>query len=493
MLKRLLLAALAALPVLVLVLVVRTLQLPPPPAAPAAPPPIALDPEAAVQHLAAAIRVRTVSRTGEPPDAAAFAQLHALIEQSYPKLTAAMQREVIGAGALLYTWPGRDTALKPIVLMGHMDVVPVDEATLAQWTHAPFDGLVDGGYVWGRGAMDDKSDVFAILEAAEALIASGWQPQRTLIFAFGDDEEVGGADGATQIVARLKARGVQPEFVLDEGGAVTRGLVPGVRGDVALIGISEKGYASVRLRVKATGGHSSMPPKDTAIGILSRALAKLEQHPMPLQRTAVSSQMLDAIASQQPFGQRLALANRWLLDPLILQITAATPAGAATVRTTMAPTMLRAGIKDNVLPTEAEAVLNFRLLPGDTIEQVLSHVRSTIGDARVDVSPLDHAGNKEASPVSSTRGFGYTALSSTVRALFPDATVAPYLVVGATDSAHYAELTPDIYRFSAVVHDADDLSRMHGIDERMAVDSWLHEVQFIAALLRNSAGSSSPH
>ena len=487
MLKRLLLGLAAVVAVLAAVCVIRTLSLPSPPGPLPAPAPLAIDDTQAIQRFSAAIRVRTISEPEQPPDRQAFDQLRAQIEQDFPLVQAHLQREIVGVGALLYTWPGSDPSLKPALLMGHMDVVPVDAATLSKWTHPPYDGLVADGFVWGRGTLDDKSAVFSTLEAAEALLQAGFTPKRTLIFAFGDDEEVGGSDGAAQIVERLKQRGTQLEFVLDEGGSVTRGIVPGVVGDVALVGIAEKGYVSVRLRVHAEGGHSSMPQPQTAIGILSRALARLEAHQMPERLTPVGEQMLDALAPQQPFAQRLVLSNRWLFRPLIVHLTGATPAGAASLRTTTAETMFNAGVKDNVLPTEATAVVNFRILPGDTIDSVFDHVRRTIADPRVELAKLDNFGINP-SPISSTTGFGFRSLSETIRAEFPQATVAPYLVVGATDSAHYEPLTRDIFRFSPIVLEARDLERMHGIDERLPTKRYLKSIQFMGALMRKVAG-----
>jgi len=474
--------------VLIAVAATRTLLLPPSPPPLGAPKALQFDHAQAIEHFASAIRIRSVSHADQPPDPVPMTQLHDLIEHSFPRVQATLKREIIGAGALLYVWPGSDSALKPALLMGHMDVVPVDTSTDEQWTHPPFSGLVADNMVWGRGTLDDKSTVFSILEATEALLAEGFVPRRTMLFAFGDDEEVGGSDGAAQIVAALKQRGVQLEFVLDEGGSVVRGVVPGVAGDVALIGIAEKGYASLKLQVKATGGHSSMPPPETAIGILSRALATLEAHPMPAHLTTVSEQMFDAIAPPQPFAQRMVLTNRWLFEPLIVRLIGSTPAGAATLRTTTAETIVSSGVGENVLPTEAHAVVNFRILPGDTLDDIVAHVRDTIADPRVEISQSSAGQSQSASPISSTNSYGFITLTKTIQAEFPEATVAPYLVVGATDSAHYEPLTGEIFRFSPILLEAPDLDRMHGTDERLPVDRYLHSVQFMSTLMRNVAG-----
>lgn len=488
MIKRLLLGLLAAVLIALTIAVVHTINLPRPATASATPAPLAFDETAAIEHFAAAIRIATPSQLNQPLDSATFLRLRETLQQAFPKVFAQLQSEVIGGGALLLTWKGSDTTLAPIILMGHMDVVPVDEAALSQWTHPPYDGVVADGYVWGRGTLDDKSTVLANLEAAEALLNAGFVPKRSILFAFGDDEEIGGHDGAAKIVETLQARGVHAEFVLDEGGSVTHNILPGVAGDVALIGIAEKGYVSLRLSVHSAGGHSSMPPPQSAIGILSAGLARLEAQPMPRRITSVGAQMFDAIAPLQSFPQRLILSNRWLFGPLLLRILDSTPSGAATLRTTTAVTVFNGGVKDNVLPTDANAVVNFRILPGDTVARVRQHVQNALDDPRIEINLLDPSGAKNPSPVSSTQSIGFKALVATTQEIFPNTTVAPYLVLGATDSAHYEPLTRDIYRFSPVRLDSRDLERIHGIDERLSVEGYLRAVRFMAELMRNSAG-----
>jgi carboxypeptidase PM20D1 len=368
-----------------------------------------------------------------------------------------------------------------------MDVVPVDGTSLSKWKHLPFSGEIADGYVWGRGASDDKAAVLSILEAADALAASGFKPKRTLIFAFGDDEENDG-NGAEALAELLKSRGVHPELVMDEGGFVARGLVPGVKGDVALVSIAEKGIASVQLQVDSPGGHSSRPPAKTAIGVLSRALARLEQQQLPASISPVLGQMLDAIAPSMSFGNRMVVANRWLFGPLLVRSLQGSPSGNALVRTTTALTMMNAGVKDNVLPTQATAVVNFRILPGDTVQAVLDHVRNVVndGDVRVTLYPTT-AG--EPSPISPTDGDGFRLLQRTVNAYFPDVPVAPNLLVARTDSVHYYQITPNVYRFFPAVRDETDIEAVHGINERMSTAAYLHAVQFMAAMMQGSQSS----
>lgn len=452
-------------------------------------PPFSVDEAPAIERLRQALRIPTVSAEGRPPAAQSLDDLHALFRTAYPRVHQALGIEIINGGSLLMTWPGTDSALPPAILLAHQDVVPVDETALARWSHPPFDADLADGYVWARGALDDKVSVVAILEAAEALLEKAYRPRRTLMFAFGHDEELGGAEGAAKIVETLQARGVKAAFVLDEGGSLTRGVVPGVAGDVALVGISEKGYLSLELSVSGAGGHSSMPPPQSAIGILAAAIARLEAQPMPSRLTPVNMAMLDAIAPQQPFASRLVLGNRWLFAPLIRSMLGASPSGAATIRTTTAVTMLHAGVKDNVLPSEARAVVNFRLLPGDTVDDVMAHVQKVMADARIGVRVLPGFAPKEASPISPTQGPAWDAVHRAIAQTFPAATIAPFLVIGGTDSAHYTALSDSVYRFSPLPLTAEDLPRIHGIDERVGVEDYLRAVEFMGRLLL-SAGQT---
>ena len=489
MFKRLLFAVLLLVVVLLAVCVVRTLIIRSPVKVTGQTPHIPVDDAGAIQRLAGAIRIQTISEPLAPPNEATMAELRAYLEKSFPRVHAAVKREVVsdgsGMGALLFTWQGSDASLAPLLLMGHMDVVPVDPTSLSRWKHAPFAGEIADGFVWGRGASDDKAAVLSVLEAAESLLAKGFTPKRTLIFAFGDDEENDG-HGADHLSDLLHSRGVHPELVMDEGGFIARDIVPGVTGDVALISIAEKGIASVQLQVNAPGGHSSRPPKRTAIGRLSAAMVDLEKHQMSARITPPSAQMLDALAPAMGFGQRLVVANRWLLGPLLVKSLEQTPSGNALVRTTTALTMMNAGVKDNVLPTQATAVVNFRILPGDTVDDVMDHVRTVVNDSNVNVS-LYPSTSGNPSPVSPVKAEGYALLSKTIQEFFPDAPVTPNLLVARTDSVHYYQLTPNVYRFFPAVRDEEDVAAVHGVNERMSVENYLRAVQFMAALMQDAS------
>jgi len=452
------------------------------------PPPVTVEPvgvpevdaQSAALHLSQALRFPTISH--EDPadfDSGAFSLLHAYLGQSYPR--AHSELELVGPASLLYTWKGEEPDLPPVVLMAHQDVVPIEPGTEGEWSYRPFGGEIAGGYIWGRGAMDDKGSLVAILEAVETLLARGFRPKRSIYLAFGHDEEVGGEAGAAAIVELLKSRGVRPFLVLDEGGAIVEGFLPGLGRPIATVGIAEKGAASVEIEVKVEGGHSSVPPRQTAIGILSRALVRLEDNPLPGGIQGPFRDMLLTVGREMSFSRRLVLANLWLFGPLVERQLSRVPAADSMMRTSTAVTIIDGGVKSNVLPSKATAVVNFRIAPGDTVEGVLDHVRRVTSDPRVSV--VEARETREPSPVSPTDSEGYRLVERTIRQIFPEAIVAPYLLPGGTDSRHFTALTSDVYRFGAIRVGSDDLRRAHGTDERVSVDVLTNMVAFYMQLL----------
>lgn len=483
------LAILAGLGLLALagVLLARTWRLraaAPPPVEPA--PAVALDLRAATERLGTALRFRTVSSVDTTQRAdAEFQAFHAFLAQAFPAVHAQLRRETIGGLSLLYTWPGSDPGLPPLLLLAHQDVVPVEAGTEGRWTHPPFGGVVAEGYVWGRGALDDKSSLMAQLEAVETLLREGFRPRRTVLLAFGHDEEIGGRAGAAALAAELRRRGVRPLLVLDEGGVIGRGLLP-VDRPVALVGLAEKGYVSLEFLATAPGGHSSMPPARTALGRVIEAVDRLQQRPFPAALREPTRSMLLALAPEMPLTARLALANLWLFEPLVVRRLATTPAGNAALRTTIAPTMAEGSVKDNVLPQRARVVVNFRIAPGDRVATVLAHARSAAAGTDVRLGIVNNFAS-EPSAVA-PQDTVYALLARTIRRVRPDALVAPYLVLGATDSRHYAGLTPRIYRFLPVTLTAADLRRIHGTDERIAVDDYARLIRFYRQLILDLDG-----
>jgi carboxypeptidase PM20D1 len=453
-------------------------------------PPLKLDENAAAQRLAAAVRLRTISYDGQPDASAAeFRKLHALLKKSFPRAHAVLKRETVNELSLLYTWPGFDPAAKPIMLMAHQDVVPIAPGTERDWQADPFGGEIRDGFVWGRGAWDDKANLFALFEAVETLAAAGFKPRQTILIASGHDEEIGGEQGAKAIAELLKSRGVKLDFVLDEGLLITEGVLKGLDRPVALVGTAEKGYLTLALAAKARPGHSSMPPPETAIGMLSAALARLEDRQMPAAIRGVAAEMFDTIAPEMSGVNRVLLSNLWLFGPLVKRQLERAASTNAMLRTTTALTVVKAGNKENVLPGQAEALVNFRILPGDTIGGVKAHARAAVANEAITVAPSGHA--NEPTPISPSAAPSYRLINRTVRELFPGTVVAPGLMLGATDSRHMAPIADAIYRFSPVRAKSEDLPRFHGTNERISVANHAELIRFYHRLLQNASNEET--
>jgi carboxypeptidase PM20D1 len=446
-----------------------------------------VDAPAAAARLAEAIRFRTISSYEKPDQhAEALRGMQAHITKSFPAFHAAAKREVVADYSLLYTWQGSDANAQPIALLAHQDVVPVAPGTDKDWQHPPYEGVVADGFIWGRGSWDDKGNLYSMLEAAEALAKTGFKPKRTIYFAFGHDEETAGTRGAKNIATLLASRGVKLDFVIDEGLLIIDGLVKGLDKPAAMIGVAEKGYATLVLNAVATPGHSSMPPRDTAIGMMAAALARLEDHRLPPQIRGTVAEMFDTLAPEMSGVSRVALSNLWLFKPLLLREFTKTGPTEATVRTTTALTIFNAGDKDNVLPGNAEATVNFRLIPGDTQASVTEHVRTTINNDRITIKPFP--GNTDPPPVTGTSSPSYQMLNRTIREIFPDVIVSPGLMVAATDSRHYTDVTDKIFRFSPVRANGEDLKRFHGTNERLSIEGYADMIRFYRRLMENAAG-----
>jgi carboxypeptidase PM20D1 len=365
---------------------------------------------------------------------------------------------------------------------------PVEPGTTSQWEHGPFSGVVQDGFVWGRGAIDNKSAVVGTLEAVEMLLTDKFQPIRTVYLAFGHDEEVGGNRGAQKIAELLRRRGVQFEMILDEGGVVADGILPDVKVPTAMMGVAEKGFANVELKARGAGGHSSLPSRESAIGILSRAIVRVEQNQMPPRLEGAPKEMFNRITPQFPFMKRVAFANLWLTRPLVLRKLQSISTTNAMIRTTTAVTVFQAGMKENALPTEARAVINFRILRGDSVSDVLRHVRTVIADPRIEMK-LAGGFSAEASATSNADGPSFKTLERTIRSLAPTWIVAPYLVVVVTDSRHYADLSRNVFRFLPVRLQAEDVPRLHGLNERIAIRDYEWAIKFYRQLILNMTGA----
>ncbi|MFC5606001.1 M20 family peptidase [Variovorax soli] len=444
-----------------------------------------VDAQAVAERLAGAVRFKTVSSQEDPDyNREEFLRLHAYLEQKFPRLHATLKKEVVGGLSLLYTWQGSDPKAPPVALMAHQDVVPIASGTESAWTTEPFGGTIKDGYVWGRGAWDNKGNLLSQMEAIEALVASGFQPKQTIYLISGADEEVSGLRGAKPIAALLKERGVKLAWVLDEGMLITEGMLPGLSQPAALIGLAEKGFGSFKLTLDTAPGHSSMPPAQSGIGSMSRALAKLESNQLPASLGGVAGSMFETLAPEMTGFNQVALSNLWLFGPLVQKQLEKSPSTNTMLRTTTALTIFQAGNKDNVMPGHVEATVNFRILPGESLASVEEHVHKTVADDAIKVA--HYPGNSEPSPVSPMQGPGYMAIQRTVREVFPEGVVAPSLMVAATDSRHFNGVSDAVYRFSPVRAKPQDLPRFHGTNERISIENYVEMIQFYQQLLRNA-------
>lgn len=460
-----------------------------PPPAEAAVPDLAayaIDTEAAANRLAQAIGFPTVSLVSESDDRAPFAALHAWLQQTYPAFHAVAKREVFGEFSLLYTWAGSDPAQPPIVLTAHMDVVPAAADTLENWNTSPFQAVIRDGYIQGRGAIDDKGSLVALMEAVEFLAAQGRQPARTIILAFGHDEEIGGDQGAVLMSQALVQRGQRAWFVLDEGSAAIDPH-PLTGAPAAIIAVAERGFATLRVRAVGQPGHSSTPPHETAVSLAAAAVDRI--HSMPITRSLEGGPAIDmmrALAPEISFTTRMAVANEWLFGPLLRGRMEGDPVSRALMGTSVAPTMINGGVRPNVLPAEVEAMINFRLHPRDTSAEILARAQAAVADLEgVTVEWAEPP--REATSVSSTTSSSYALIAAVTGAALDGLPAAPGLMLAGADARHYQPAAENVYRFQPMLFTTADLEGIHGLNERLSLNNFERTIRFYIGLIEAGA------
>ena len=434
--------------------------------------------DAAVAKLQALVRIPTVSdRDPERVDTAAFDALLAEHARLFPRLYVTLELTRVGGHGLLFRWPGSADA-HPVVLMAHLDVVPVDES--APWQHPPFSAEIHDGAVWGRGTLDDKGCVVAICEAVERLVERGFTPAQDVWLSLGSDEEVSGT-AATEAVAELTRRGVRPWFVLDEGGAIAGDAFRGIKPPVGAIGVTEKGTTSVVLRVDGRGGHASTPTRNGPTARLARAILKVDRSSMRASVPDATVELFRRLAPHAPAALRPLMANAERLRPVLTRVlVAAGPESAAMTRTTFAATTLSGSPALNVIASTARAGINVRVMVGDTVADVVAHLRKTIGDDQVHIEVVEEG---EASPVSPVDDDAFRLIESTVAELFPEAVPAPYVMMAATDSRHFTAICPRVYRFAPFRMSKAQREAIHSYDERLGVDDFLLGIDWYQRLI----------
>lgn len=440
----------------------------------------------ALEHFSSAIKIKTVSPEDlEDFDSIQFERFNDYLVNTYPLIDSLLEHKSFNRYSHLYHWKGAKPDLKPVILMGHLDVVPVIDENLYYWKQDPFGGKVVNDTIWGRGCIDDKIGVIGIMESVEQLLRTGYQPERDIYLSLGHDEEIGGQSGAKEIALYLQEKGVKAEFIMDEGGSITGGMVPGIDKDVALIGVAEKGSVSLELSIELEGGHSSMPGKETAIDALSNAIYKLKSNPFPADISIPLEEFMAYLGPEMSFVNKMAFANKNIFKPLIVNTYESSPSGNALIRTTTAPTIFNSGVKDNIIPLSAKATVNFRIISGSSISDVINHIHQVINDDRITIEEGNF--NTEPSKVSHTDTKGFYAIHKTISEIYPDALVSPYLVVGATDARHFGELSDQIYRFLPIRITKSNVKSFHGLNERIAVSDFENAIRFYTQLIKNSS------
>ena len=485
MLKKFFLSALVILAILLFIALYRTVTHTAPVAEIISGETISIDEIKASQNLAASIRFKTISYQDE--EKFPYEEFNNFIKwasTTYPEFHKVMEIEQL-KHSLLFKWQGSDSMLAPILFEGHHDVVPIIPGTENLWQEDPFAGVISNNRIWGRGALDDKSGVIGLMEAATYLIKNNFNPKRTIYFSFGHDEEVGGS-GAALITEKLRQEGVQLSWSLGEGSFVNKGFFPGIDKFIAPINVAEKGSANIMIIAKAKGGHSSTPPTRTAVTILAEALVKLEKEPLPGSLEGLSAAMFNEVSKHMPFGYRFLFANRWLFGGMLDSQLSSTPVINAMIRTTTAPTMLNGSVKSNVIPIDATALINFRLHPRDTTESVTNHVRRVVGSNEVEVRFL---GGREASEISSWDSPGFKVVSSSLEKVYGEIVPVPGLMIAASDTRHYSKIADNSFRFNPFFIIPEDMTGIHGTNESIEVDSFVSGIKTYVEIIRG--GSSN--
>lgn len=427
-----------------------------------------------IERLSESIRFRTVAGKWEE-----FLKFHEFLERSFPLIHSKLKVHRINQYALLYEWDvGAEESL---LFLAHMDVVPAEEEG---WIHPPFSGKISDGYVWGRGALDDKSSLMALMEAVEGLLEQNFTPKHNLLLAFGFDEETKGYMGAKKLAEHLENRKIRIKAILDEGSAIVESVFPGVYKPLALIGIAEKGFASFDLVAKGPGGHSSTPYRNAPIERMAKAITRIsEYNSKPILIGAVED-FLKTLGHFTTFPLNVVLKHPRFFLPLIDLFFSKSPTASAMLRTTMCVTMLNAGVADNVIPEQVTATVNCRIVPGETAKEVFERIRKIVEDLDVEVVRSEKWEVSDPVEESNTKTDFYQKLVETIGKVFPDAAVSTFLTIGGTDSRHYKRLCRDIYRFSPIKMTKNDLETVHGRNERISTQAYERMCDFYTNLMR---------
>lgn len=447
----------------------------------------------AVERLSGGIRIPTVSEEISREENNPFDLFKKYLEESYPAVYAGLDTMTINEYGLVFRWKGKDGAKNPLLFCSHYDVVPVigyeaetapekeivfrpgDKPTApingfsTEWDYHPFSGSVADGRMYGRGTLDMKGMLFAIMEAVDELLAEGFVPERDIWLAFGFDEEIGGTEGALKIAEYFKREGITFDGVYDEGGIVSAPGLGGIDRALALVGTAEKGFCTIKISVHGTGGHSSMPPAKGSLVLAAEIIEKLNSEQMKARLIPPISSFLDNVGGTMGYASRLAIANKWLLGNTLLKNLSKSPATNALVRTTTAVTMARGSDAPNVLTSVSEIIVNFRILTGESVADVESHVRRICEGYDTEIEVLSA---REPSNLSAEDARGFGVIGESVARIYPEAQVTSYLTIGGTDSYKYESVSGNVYRFMPVYLNEYEQRTIHNENEYISLEDY---------------------
>jgi len=452
---------------------------------------LTIDQSSAAEKLAGAVRYPTTWSQDAKANRPAFIAFHNYLERSFPLVHQNLRLEKINQLSLVYIWQGSDPSLKPVIFLSHQDVVPVDHPE--KWQVAPFAGVIDDTFIHGRGTIDVKFGITGTLDAAEHLLKIGFKPKRTIIFAYGHDEEIMGTRGGEKIAQWMAEQGIKAEYILDEGPAVIPGLVPNLDKPVAFVGLAARGNAYFSLSADVEdGGHASIPPKETPISIIAGAITKATAHKFETELTEPLVQMLEYLSPEMPWLEQIVYQNHAVFSPFILNEYGKFDTGRAVIQNTLAPTIFKGGDKDATLPNHAKAVIAMGILPGQTIETARVDLANIINDDRVKIDIVRFPDNQrphayDPTPIAPTDHWAFRSLQKSIHQIFPKAVVAPTLMPGGSDGKHYAKagVTEKVYHFFPIDVTNEQIERMHGIDEKLPITSYINSIRFYAQLMMN--------
>ncbi|TWP28954.1 M20/M25/M40 family metallo-hydrolase [Apibacter muscae] len=461
-----------------------------------------------LQRLAGGIRIPTISTTEyEETNFKPFDEFKQYLRDSYPRVYNSLETTTINNYGLVFHWKGKNSTKKPILFLSHYDVVPVTGYNLDtiknspvifqpkdqpiapiqenknSWDYSPFSGAVVNGRIYGRGTLDMKGMLFSILEAADQLLKEGFEPEQDLWFAFGHDEEVSGKQGAVNIAQFFKSKNIEFEAVYDEGGFIIapHSILESIGKPMALVGVGEKGFLTLNIEVEGIGGHSSMPPEKSSLVYAAEIIELLNSTQMDAEIIEPINNFLKNVGGEMGFTSRMAIANQWLLQPVLIKSLSKTPASNALVRTTTAITMAKGSDAPNVLSTTAEITVNFRILPGNTVKQVMDHVENLCKGYKVHIKTIS---SREPSKISSSQTDGFKKIESAVNKIYPGAIISPYITIGGTDAYKYQIVSNNIYRFMPIMVNQFEQRTIHNENEHISIDNYSKMIAYFKELMQ---------